>query len=715
MLLAGVPLAMAYGASVSTNYEALKVRVVSSRPDTVSGGSALVQLGGQTGLGWRIHLNGRDVSDEFHPDASGVPTALLTGLKVGANALQLRSSGRTSSLRITNHPPAGPIFSGAHQKPFACQTFENGLGRATDSDCAAATVVEDDYKSKQRANEQNLIQIRVAESNAAPGSLSSGFKPYNTADPLPDDVAETLTADGHTVPYIVRREIGTLNRAVYDIQVLHVPGQPLPTPWTLPTPGWNGRLVYIFGGGCGAGYHQGTLGAVGRTEEPLLAEGYAVATSTLNIFGNNCDDRVSAETLSMVKEHFIKAFGVPVHTIGWGGSGGAMQQYLIAQNYPGLLDGIIPVASFPDVVTYARYGADCILLAHALKSASAWTQSQKTAVSGFATWSQCSDWGTSPSYHYLDPRSNCPDTLPGKSIYDPIGNPRGVRCDLISNEINVFGHDDETGQARSPFDNVGVQYGLRALRDGRIDAAHFLELNERVGGFDANGDFVASRSQARESTLRAVYQRGLVLTGGGGLESLPIIDWRPYSDDLGVVDGHHRFLSFATRARLLAANGRADNQVMIVGTRESWFEWKSARDRVPQGLIGQMDHWLDRIAADPTDRPEPQKVVDNKPVDLADGCETLDSRTISEPATYPDGGRCGQLYPAYGNSRIVAGEPISDDVLKCALKPIDPNDYAGRLTDAELQRLRALFPGGVCDYSRPGVGQERTLATWQHF
>ena len=53
----------------------------------------------------------------------------------------------------------------------------------------------------------------------------------------------------------------------------------------------------------------------------------------------------------MVKERFIETVGVPVHTIGSGGSGGAMAQYVIAQNYPGLLDGIIPSATFPDATT----------------------------------------------------------------------------------------------------------------------------------------------------------------------------------------------------------------------------------------------------------------------------------------------------------------------------------------------------------------------------
>src|SRR5690242_10058402 len=84
---------------------------------------------------------------------------------------------------------------------------------------------------------------------------------------------------------------------------------------------------------------------------PLLTQGYAVATSTLNVFINNCNDRLSAETLSMVKEQFIKQYGVPAHTIGLGGSGGSVQQYLIAQNYPGLLDGIVSTEPVPDIIT----------------------------------------------------------------------------------------------------------------------------------------------------------------------------------------------------------------------------------------------------------------------------------------------------------------------------------------------------------------------------
>ena len=45
-----------------------------------------------------------------------------------------------------------------------------------------------------------------------------------------------------------------------------------------PEPGWNGRLVYTFGGGCNVGYHQGaTTGGV--LNDLFLSQGYAVATS----------------------------------------------------------------------------------------------------------------------------------------------------------------------------------------------------------------------------------------------------------------------------------------------------------------------------------------------------------------------------------------------------------------------------------------------------
>jgi hypothetical protein len=112
-------------------------------------------------------------------------------------------------------------------------------------------------------------------------------------------MAQTTTTEGKTVDFIVRVEKGTINRAIYQIAFLHQPGNVLPDPWTR-APDWNGRLVYLFGGDCKAGYRQGTLMAAALSES-ILAHGYAMAASTLNVFGNNCDDVISAETMTMAK------------------------------------------------------------------------------------------------------------------------------------------------------------------------------------------------------------------------------------------------------------------------------------------------------------------------------------------------------------------------------------------------------------------------------
>jgi len=60
--------------------------------------------------------------------------------------------------------------------------------------------------------------------------------------------------------------------------------------------------------------------------------------------------------------------------------------------------------------------------------------------------------------------------------------------------------------------------------------------------------------------------------------------------------------------------------------------------------------------------------------------------------------------------RQVAGGPRREDVLKCQLKPLARTDYAaGAFTDAQWARLQAAFPGGVCDWTKPGVGQQAAI------
>src|SRR5687767_7907345 len=119
--IAGLWVAMAVSAlSPVFAAEGFAVRAVSSRPDAVSGGNALVALTVPDGLRWTVHLNGTDVTQSFQPDEnSGNPMALLTELRIGNNLLTLRVDGKNrGKLELINHPLTGPIFSGPHQQPF---------------------------------------------------------------------------------------------------------------------------------------------------------------------------------------------------------------------------------------------------------------------------------------------------------------------------------------------------------------------------------------------------------------------------------------------------------------------------------------------------------------------------------------------------------------------------------------------------------------------
>ena len=395
------------------------------------------------------------------------------------------------------------------------------------------------------------------------------FKPYNANAPKPADLAMTTTLDGKTVPYIVRREMGTINRAVYAIAFLHEPGTPLPNAWAQATSAWNGRLIYSFGPGCQAGYHQGrNLGGLAGNRSFLeetqfgdygIAKGYALASSSLNSFGTTCADVISVETMMMVKEHFIEEFGAPRWTIGSGRSGGSMQQHLIANNYPGLLDGLIPTAAFADTITFMNHLFDCELLDHAFKTSSlTWTDEQKAAVAGEANWQYCAKNGT--AYPLLRVNNCDRMAVPADLVYDPKTNPKGARCTYQDNMVNVFGRDPKTGFARRPFDNVGIQYGLNAWNDGKITFEQFVDLNTRIGGHDIDGNVVSARTVADPEALRIAYQTGRVNDTSKGMAMVPIIDVRPYTEGTG--DVHDTVNSHITRARLVAANGTSANQVL---------------------------------------------------------------------------------------------------------------------------------------------------------
>ncbi|HEY4066900.1 MAG TPA: DUF6351 family protein, partial [Burkholderiaceae bacterium] len=355
----------------------LQLVSVSARPEMVSGGNVLVRVEGQGRAGVHVYLNRRDVSGAFQQQADGTLLGLVTGLGFGRSQLIAETSGRNgeqATLNLTNYPITGPIFSGPHESPFVCMTAQFPvpgsttvmLGAALDSDCSIATRVDYVYRTS-----------------------AATFAPLPAGNAYPQDLVQTTTTTGKTVNYIVRVETGTINRAIYQTAILHDPlKDPAPTPFA-PPPSWNQRLVYTLGGGCVGGYYiQGkTVGNSGILEDLMLRQGYGVASSSLNVFGNNCQEVLAAESLMMVKERFIENFGPAAFTIGFGCSGGSEQAQPISDEFPGLLDGIVIGCSFPELTAGITLGiTDADLFWHYLQGTTlTWTPAQQNAASGFPT------------------------------------------------------------------------------------------------------------------------------------------------------------------------------------------------------------------------------------------------------------------------------------------------------------------------------------------
>ncbi|GIH15700.1 DUF6351 family protein [Rugosimonospora africana] len=671
------PAAPGYAGADRSHDARLSVTPVSNpRPALVSGGDVLVRVSGSGGTP-KLAVDGHPSATVAHAQPDGSWLALVTGMAGGRHRITATRGRQRADLTVDNHSVNGPVFSGSQQLPYICQTPSFGLPPADPPACAVPTQVSYLYKT-----------------------TAGSFVPLADPASRPADLA-SAQVNGHAVPYVVRLEQGTIDRAVYQIAALY--DGTAPVPWS-PDQSWNRRLVYTFGGGCDGGFHQGTSTG-GVVNDLFLAQGYAVASSTLNVLDTNCSTIISAEAAMMVKEHFIEVYGPVAHTIGWGGSGGAIQQYDIADQYPGILDGIVPGVSFTDPFTTTGPVADCRLLDRYFAAGGAgFTPAQRQAVSGFRSYDSCVSWDATFASR-ITATDSCDSSIPVALRWNPVTNPSGVKCSAAEQLVNQLGRDPRTGFARSPVDNVGVQYGLQALRDGQISAQQFADLNAGIGGFDYTGKPVPQRSSADPKALAASYRDDVVNSGGLGLASTPVIDQRIDLDLAGFGnDIHTTEWSYVMRARMTAA-GTAANQVIIENSVAT-----AAAASVYE--LAAMDRWLSAIDADRSGRPLPAKVRTDRPADISDGCFRDDGTLVRERLSYGGSGQCASLFPVGSNTRLVAGEPLAMPVLSCALRPLDFAGYPVAFTAAQKAELRSAFPTGVCDYGRRGPQQRRPAGVW---
>ena len=690
MLAGAVMAAMATAAHA----QSVTIKVLSSDPGRISGGDALVEVtappSAKTAV---VTLDGKDISSVFQP--SGIPgrfLGLVTGLG-GANTLAAKVGGDSRTLAVKNHPFTGPIFAGPKETQFFCETAAfkmadgSKLPAATDADCSIPTVVTYIYKAKGAKDFQAL--------------------PDRTR--LPADIAQVTTSLGQTAPYVVRLEVGTIDRGIYQIAVLHDPTREKPVS-ALNTPkAWNKRLVYVFGGGCQGMYRQGaTTGAI--LDDQFLAQGFLAVSNSLNVFANNCDDLLASEAMMMTRERAIELAGPPLYTLGWGCSGGSHQVFLTGDNYPGLMDGIVPMCNSVDWSRLTQMNMDLGLVYEWFETPVGKTLSteQKVAVAGMTLNTNASEFGR------LQPKA-CPPMVPAAMIYDAQTNPKGLRCSMLEHQKNSFGVDPRTGRARNVLDNVGVQYGLAALDAGTISVAQFLDLNEKAGSYDEDGVHVLQRGAGDREGIAAAYRSGRVLYAGNGLRDTPIVEMRNYTDD-DEKAAHLKYGTYAFMERLKQHTGTRANYVSLLESHAPGFMSVSrvGGDDLSRDTLRKMDAWLTALVQDTGAGTRLEKMIRTKPADLVDACLDRNGNRIVEEQT-ATGGKCNGLYPNHVPPRMVAGGPMTNDVLKCQLKPVRAEDYKAKLSAADVARLKRIFPDGVCDWSKPGVGQQAPKGTWQTF
>ena len=788
------------------------IRVLSNRADLISGGDALVEITADDSAllsGAKVMLGDREVTEHLTATSEGTLKGLLEGMALGANTVTVvLADASVLERQIINHPSGGPVFSGPQLQPWQCTNEQ-----AVDAQCNQPPEYTFQYVPANKL--ENLLTNFDPEN---PG-LPQAFQPYDPANPPADDsIARITTDEGMEMPFIVRMEEGVMNRDRYLIMTLYQPDQP----WTAldPQPQWNGKLLIHHGGSVGVSYGMGEVprgdiagtapaGAellLGDSITTALARGFMTLSTAQANLGHNANLATAAESLMMGKERIIEQYGKIRYTIGTGCSGGSITQHHVANAYPGIYQGLIVQCSYPDVWTTATQFADYNLLSNYFGNQlptdpqgfqEVVTSLLTSGVIPAAQWSAfyghlplnpvVSDLAFFPSA-YPD-QEDCPGLQEGVAVYDAESQPDGLRCGLLDYMINQFGPRAPSVWTRNeqllgrgfggiPLDNVGVQYGLKALQNGVISGEQFLRVNREIGGLSVDIDYQAERTVADPQALRNAYRTGAINTAEH-LANVPIIDLR--GPDPGIA--HDAYHSWQMRARLEQTQGHADNHVIWYGPAPLFGDSVFTTEAL---LV--MDLWLSGIEQDATATPVAEKVIANKPVYARDRCLSVSSLFGPEgpivPLTgnllYPDpilpgldlsllppapaeagvvvdaltGQVCGLDISAlpvvselpvlgellgtlgellapltdpvlglqqtvvqtrFGTPRTVAGDSIQTLTNKCQLKPVDPADYPTVLDpQAFADQVAEIFPQGVCDYSKPGEGTMPTR-TWLQY
>lgn len=677
-----------------------------------------------------------------YPQVVGLPPGSVTPNRPPYSAHHPADSARPDEtfsfpIQYGEVGPSEPLFAQSEKYPFLCQTEDSRLGQPLiDNHHGWGVPVFASTLSGKRTNQV----IGYSKDCLLPTRHHYlYFREKDHRHPRrQDDHHLGIPRDVHL---LIRAESGTINRHLYSIL--------LPTSFAdhIDKPDlsrWNGKVVYYFRGGISIGFQQGKMRMrrMAKDMRYALEKGYAVIFSSATETDNTYNIQLQEDTALRLKHQFVSRYGEPQFTIGFGGSGGAIQQFLLSQNHPGILDGSVAVVAYPDMVTQLPYTLDCELLEyyfdHLASDKVFWRNpDNRQAVMGLSN-----------NYHKSPMLAGLHRFAQAMKLNWPQQQAPGSECNagwrgsvaMVNNpnfhtdmhrfseavrsvtqwthwqeNAHIYGTDDN-GHAPSLWSNAGVQYGLAALKQNTISIEQFLELNSRIGSwkpasemkqehywyrsmdsdlsrFSPYGEHnmshngkvrnLAPRYEGNLAAAKAAYQSGMVFHGK---LNTPLIDVRQYLDHQ--LDIHHGFASGAIRQRIIEAGYPASNHVI----------WMSKPGFNPMWMaLDSMDEWLSRAA--PPDSAEDSCFATDGSL-IASGSDVWNGHWNNKP-----NGSCQQQMPFYQSSRNVAGDAISGYTLHCQKIPIVEALAKGMYQPLDMtpyrQQLQQIFPTGVCDYSQP--------------
>ncbi|KGJ92242.1 DUF6351 family protein [Colwellia psychrerythraea] len=658
--------------------------------------------------------------------------------------------------------PSNSLYSGPKQYPFYCMTIDSHIGQP----------LVDNQEGYGVPIYENLVTRNDIIGYSKDCLFESHLQFYylNLDDNLVKLAVEqfsqlTTLRDAKHPLQLFRAEQGSINRFIYTIAMAITPEE-LGT--RMASSLWNKKLIYQFNGGSGIGFRQGRQKAARTITRRLIEvqKGYAIISSSGNRTSYTYNMLLAEDTARRVKLHFVSLFGEPLYTVGIGGSGGGLAQYLIGQNSHGILDGLIPQYSYPDMVSQTIYTLDCDLFNNYFtfraKDNNRWQQwDQRQLLEGMNSLQDYPQKiaflqpvaqlmaGMVPSFPQGN--SECINGYFGLSTF--IHNPRQgflrhfYSDDVVENTNWNYWEDmawlfkrDQHGLVESTWDNDGVQYGLHALKQKQITLAEFVHINKNIGSWkeqyqmkaekiitpfgrkmpfwvslwgsenitEVIDNKVAPRRSAPLHAIEMAYRGGQVFIGK--LE-LPIIDVRHYLEEK--LDMHHMSASFSTRIRLQQANGHFNNQII----------WVAKRDFDPTDqAFDLMDLWLLKRNQFPE-----LSAAQSKPVQLQDTCFDDKGQVLAQGQGVWNGnwnavanglkvlkrGACAKHYAIFSNSRIQAEGPWQGSIFKCHKIPLALAIKQGMYGDIKLAEqltaLQDIFSHGVCDYAQGDVGRPKDI------